>query len=70
MTTLADISTMSLANNLSKVKVIQKPSPFKGEQESDMHQFLGTYEMWAMAQGTALNVFDQQGTKVGLCKSE
>ena len=31
MATLANISTMSLANNLSKAKAIQKPSPFKGE---------------------------------------
>ena len=65
MTTLADVSTMSLANNLSKVKVVQKPSPFKGEQGSDARRFLGAYEMWATAQGTALNVVDRQGAEVG-----
>jgi uncharacterized protein YnzC (UPF0291/DUF896 family) len=70
MTTLADILTMSLTNNLSKVKVVQKPSPFKEEQESNTHQFLEAYEMWVTAQGTALNVVDQQGTKVGPRKSE
>ena len=64
MTTLADVSTMSLANSLSKVKVVQKPSPFKGEQGSDARRFLGAYEMWAAAQGTALNVVDRQGGEV------
>ena len=45
MTILANISTMSLTNSLSKVKVIQKPSSFKGEQRSNACQFLGVYEM-------------------------
>jgi hypothetical protein len=31
MTILTDVSMISLANSLFKVKVIQKPSPFKGE---------------------------------------
>jgi Retrotransposon gag protein len=29
MATLANVSTMQLANNLSKAKAVQKPSPFK-----------------------------------------
>ena len=58
MATLADVSTMSLANNLSKAKAIQKPSPFKGEQGSEVCQFLAAYTMWAMTQGTTLNVID------------
>ena len=49
MTTLIDILMMSLANSLSKVKVMQKPSLFKGEQESDTHQFLEAYKMRAVA---------------------
>jgi hypothetical protein len=31
MATLANVSTMQLANNLSKAKAIQKPTPFKGD---------------------------------------
>ncbi|KAI0278369.1 hypothetical protein BGY98DRAFT_1089591 [Russula aff. rugulosa BPL654] len=61
---------MNLANNLSKVKVIQKPSPFKRKQRSNMRRFLEAYEMWATAQGTALNIVDQQGEEVGLCENE
>ena len=49
MTTLMDILTMSLANSLSKVKVMQKPFPFKGEQGSNTRQFLEAYEMQAAA---------------------
>jgi hypothetical protein len=61
MATLANISTMQLASNLSKAKAVQKPSPFKGEQGSDACRFLAAFTMWAMAQGTALNVVDRQG---------
>jgi Retrotransposon gag protein len=64
MVTLANVSTMQLANNLSKVKAVQKPSPFKGEHSSDACHFLTAFTMWAMAQGTALNVVDQQGNAV------
>jgi hypothetical protein len=65
MATLANVSTMQLANNLSKAKAVQKPSPFKGEQGSDARRFLAAFTMWAAAQGTALNVVDQQGNAVG-----
>jgi hypothetical protein len=64
--TLAEVSTMILANNLSKAKAVQKPSPFKGEAGSDARQFLAAYTMWAMAQGTALNTVDRQGHAVTL----
>lgn len=64
MATLANISTMQLASNLSKAKAVQKPSPFKGEQGSDARRFLAAFTMWAMAQGTALNVVDRQGSYV------
>jgi hypothetical protein len=64
MATLANISTMQLANNLSKAKAVQKPSPFRGEHGSDAHHFLATFTMWAMAQGTSLNVVDQQGNAI------
>jgi Retrotransposon gag protein len=64
MATLADVSTMQLASNLSKAKAIQKPSPFKGESGDDACRFLVAFTMWAMAQGTALNVVDRQGDPV------
>ena len=70
MATLANISTMQLASNLSKAKAVQKPSPFKGEQGSDTCQFLAAFTMWAMAQGTALNIVDQQGSYVEGCNME
>jgi len=64
MATLTNVSTMQLANNLSKAKAVQKPSPFKGEHGSDARRFLAAFTMWAMAQGTSLNVVDQQGNAV------
>ena len=64
MATLADVSTMQLATNLSKAKTVQKPSPFKGEHGSDARRFLAAFTMWAMAQGTGLNVVDRQGNAV------
>jgi hypothetical protein len=70
MATLANVSTMQLANNLSKAKSVQKPSPFKGEHGSDACRFLAAFTMWAMAQGTALNVVDQQGMAVEHCDME
>ena len=70
MATLANVSTMQLANNLSKAKSVQKPSPFKGEHRSDARRFLAAFTMWAMAQGTALNIVDQQGTTIGRCDME
>jgi hypothetical protein len=70
MATLANISTMQLASNLSKAKAVQKPSPFKGEQGSDARRFLAAFTMWGMAQGTALNTVDQQGTAVDRPDSE
>jgi len=67
---LANISAMGLANNLSKAKVIQKPLPFKGEQYTDARWFLAAYTMWAMTQGTALNVADKQGNPVDRKETE
>jgi hypothetical protein len=67
MATLANVSMMQLANNLSKAKAVQKPSPFKGDQGSDTQQFLAAFIMWAMAQGTALNTVNQHGEAVDRC---
>ena len=49
MATLANVSTMQLANNLFKVKSVQKPSSFKGEHGSNARCFLAAFTMWAMA---------------------
>jgi hypothetical protein len=57
-------SSSQLANNLLKAKAVQKPSLFKGKHGSDAHRFLIAFTMWAMAQGTALNVINQQGNAV------
>jgi hypothetical protein len=59
MAQLANVSTMNLANNLSKAKAVQKPSPFKGEQGSDAQQFLAAFTMWATVQGTVLNTVNE-----------
>ena len=68
--TLANVSTMQLTTFLLKAKVVQKPSPFKGELGSDACHFLAAFTMWALAQGTALNVIDQQGNTVNHCEME
>jgi hypothetical protein len=64
MAQLANVSTMNLANNLSKAKAVQKPSPFKGEQGSDARRFLAAFTMWATVQGTALNTVNEHGEAV------
>jgi hypothetical protein len=64
MATLTNVPTMQLANNLSKAKAVQKPSPFKGDQGSDAQQFLAAFTMWVMAQGMALNMVNQHGEAV------
>ena len=70
MTTLANISTMQLASNLSKAKAVQKPFLFKEEQDSKAQQFLAAFIIWAMAQETTLNTVDQQGNAVTLYDPE
>jgi hypothetical protein len=64
MAQLANVSTMNLANNLSKAKAVQKPSPFKGEQGSDARRFLAAFTMWATVQGSALNTVNEHGEAV------
>jgi len=70
MATLANMLTMQLASNLLKAKAVQKPSPFKGECSDNTHCFFVAFTMWVMAQGTALNVVDQQGDPVDQCDAE
>jgi Retrotransposon gag protein len=47
-----------------------EPLPFKGEHGSDACRFLAAFTMWAMAQGMALNVVNQQGNAVDRCDME
>lgn len=56
MTALVTATTTS---NTSKA--VQKPAPFKGEQGGEARRFLAAFTMWAMSQGSALNVLDPQG---------
>jgi hypothetical protein len=55
MTTLANVSTMQLASNLSTAKTIMRPSPFLGKRGNEACRFLAVFTMWATAQGTRLN---------------
>ncbi len=51
--------TATTTSNTSKA--MQKPAPFKGEQGGEVCRFLAAFTMWAMSQGSALNVLDPQG---------
>jgi hypothetical protein len=42
-----------------------RPASFKGGSSDDARRFLAGFTMWAMTQGTGLNVVDQQGNAVG-----
>ena len=46
MAVLANVSSLNLANNLLKAKVVQKPSSYKGETTDDTCRFLMAFEMW------------------------
>ena len=58
---LTAISTMHLANNVSGAKIVMRPTPFAGERGADTRCFLATFTMWAMVQGSGLNIIDAQG---------
>ena len=62
---LTAVSTLHLANNVSGAKIVMRPSPFGGEGGEDARRFLAGFTMWAMAQGTGLNVVDAQGNPIG-----
>jgi hypothetical protein len=38
------------------MKIIMRPAPFGGASGEDARRFLATFTMWAMAQGSRLNV--------------
>lgn len=40
------------------------PTPFTGEHGGDTCCFLAAFNMWAMAQGSGLNIIDGQGNPV------
>jgi len=64
MTHLAEISALHLATSVSKTSSVMKPVPFKGESGDDARRFLAGFTLWAMAQGTGMNVVDHQGVAV------
>ena len=61
---LTAVSMMQLANTVSGAKIVMHPTPFMGERGGDARCFLATFNMWAMAQGSGLNVVDGQGNPV------
>jgi len=65
MAHLAHISTLHLATNVSRASSVMRPTPFRGESGDDARRFLAAFTMWAMAQGTGMNVVDEQGNAVG-----
>ena len=58
---LATISNLHLASNLAGAKVVMRPTPYAGTGGDDARRFLAAFTMWAMAQGSSLNVIDGQG---------
>ena len=61
---LTVVSTMQLANTMSGAKIVMHLTPFTGERGGDARHFLATFNMWAMAQGSRLNVVDGQGNPI------
>ena len=61
---LTAVSTMQLANTVSGAKIVMRPTPFTGERGGDACRFLAAFNMWAMAQGSGLNVVDGQGNPI------
>ena len=61
---LTVVSTMQLANTMSGAKIVMRPTPFTGERGGDARRFLAAFNMWAMAQGSGLNVVDGQGNPI------
>jgi hypothetical protein len=64
MAHLADISALHLATSVSKTSSVMKPVPFKGQSGDDARRFLAGFTLWAMTQGTGMNVIDHQGVAV------
>jgi hypothetical protein len=64
MAHLAEISALHLATSVSKTSSVMKPVPFKGESGDDARRFLAGFHLWAMTQGTGMNVVDHQGVAV------
>jgi Retrotransposon gag protein len=58
---LMTISNLHLASNLASAKVIMHPTPYARTGGDNACRFLAAFTMWAMAQGSSLNVIDGQG---------
>ena len=65
MTLLTQISGMQFSTASSKTTTVKAPNSFQGESSADARDFLSTFKMWAVVQGTSMNVVDQFGRAVG-----
>ena len=63
-------STLHLVSNALGAKTVMHPSPFGGGGGDNVHRFLVSFMMWAMAQGTGLNVIGVQGELISQCNGE
>ena len=61
---LTTVSMMQLANTVSGAKIVMHLTLFTGERGGDACCFLAVFDMWAMAQGSRLNVVDRQGNPI------
>jgi hypothetical protein len=48
----------------TKTASVMQPLPFRGESSAAAKRFLSTFTMWAMAQGTDMNVVNEHGVAV------
>jgi hypothetical protein len=64
MAQLTQISALQLATSASKTTSVMRPHPFKGDSSADARRFLAGFTMWAMTQGTGMNVIDHTGAAV------
>jgi hypothetical protein len=62
------ISGVQFSTSASKATTVKGPSPFRGESSADTHDFLLTFKMWAVVQGTSMNIVDQFGRAV-VCRN-
>jgi hypothetical protein len=65
MTLLTQISGMQFSTASSKTTTVKALNSFRGESSADARDFLSTFKMWAVVQGTSMNVVDQFGRAVG-----
>jgi hypothetical protein len=70
MNRIAQISSVHLATSVSKTSSVMRPAAFKGGSSADACRFLAGFTMWAMTQGTSMNVVDHLGNAVRRCDAD